>query len=95
MNIIICEVKFPDIQVMDFALNVIAKNMLSQVNDKGCSVTLVDSILDYKRYNSEVKKAGKYFVTSRGQCQLQSPFVAVVGAFRIPECGSHRVLHIL
>ena len=49
----------------DYAENVITKNMLSQVEDKVYSVTLVDSILDYRRDNSAVYKAAKYVVTRR------------------------------
>ena len=51
----------------DYAVNVIVKNMLSQVYDEGYSVTHVDSIVDHKRDDSSVYNSKKYFVTRRGQ----------------------------
>ena len=48
LNSIIYEVEFPDGQVKDYAANVIAENILSQVDDEGFSNTLLASILDYK-----------------------------------------------
>ena len=44
--------------------------MLSQVDNKECSVILVDSILDYKRYDSKLDKTNNYVVTRRVQLWL-------------------------
>ena len=41
----IYELGFPDGQVKDYATNFMAENMLSQVNEEGYSVTLVDLIV--------------------------------------------------
>ena len=65
LNSIMYEVEFPGGQVKDYASNDIAKNMLSQVDDEGYSVTLVDSILYYKRDDSAVYKVIEYVVTRR------------------------------
>ena len=46
-------------------VNVIAKSILSQVDYKGYSVTLVDSIVDYNRDDSEVDKADNYVISIR------------------------------
>ena len=35
LNSMIYEVEFPDVQVEDYAVNVIAENILSQVYDEG------------------------------------------------------------
>ena len=71
MNSMIYEVELPESQVKDYAENVIARNMLSQVYDKGYSATLVDSIVYYKRDNSAVENSDKYVVTRRGQLRLR------------------------
>ena len=42
LNYMIYDVYFPDGQVKDYSGNVIAKKMLSQVDDKIYSITLVD-----------------------------------------------------
>ena len=42
LNSTIYEVELPDVQVKDYAANIIAKNMLSQYDDKGYSVTLIN-----------------------------------------------------
>ena len=49
LNYMICKVEFPDVQMKYYAENFIAKNMVSQVNDKGYSFNLVNPIVDYKR----------------------------------------------
>ena len=71
MKSMIYEVELPESQVKDYAENVIARNMLSQVYDKGYSATLVDSIVYYKRDNSAVENSDKYVVTRRGQLRLR------------------------
>ena len=47
-------VEFPDGQVKDYVVNAIAENMLSQVDDKLYSATIVDLIVDYNRDDSSV-----------------------------------------
>ena len=46
----ICEVYLPDAQVNYYAENVISDNIISQVDDEGYSVALIDSIVDYNIY---------------------------------------------
>ena len=69
---IIYEVQFPDFQVKYYVENSITENILSQVDDEGCSVTIVDSIVDYKRYYLAVDKAKNYGVTRRGQRRFRN-----------------------
>ena len=47
----------------DYAVNVIAKNILSQFDDKSYIGTLVYSIVYYNIDDSEVEKADKYIFT--------------------------------
>jgi hypothetical protein len=46
------EVEFPDGQVKEYAANVIAKNMLSQIDGDGFSTTLMESIVDHMKDES-------------------------------------------
>jgi hypothetical protein len=48
-NTMVYEVKFPDGQVKEYAANIIAENMLTQVDSEGYSMTLLDAKVDYKR----------------------------------------------
>jgi hypothetical protein len=45
----IYEVEFPDGQIKEYAANIIAENMLTQVNSGGYSTTIMDGIIDYKK----------------------------------------------
>ena len=54
-----------------YAEDVIAKNMLSQVDDEGYSTTLINSVVEYKRYVSAVYKADKYIFTRIGHRRLR------------------------
>ena len=46
LNTIIYEVEFPDGQVKDYAANVIAENMLTQVDSDGFTLSMMDGIID-------------------------------------------------
>ena len=68
LNTIIYEVEFPDGQVKDNAANVIAENMLTQVDSDGFALTMMDGIIDYERDNAvAIPKSDAYIVTRRGR----------------------------
>ena len=46
MNTVVYEVEFPDGQVKEYAANVIADNILRQVDHEGYSTTLMEGIID-------------------------------------------------
>jgi hypothetical protein len=71
LNSIIYEVEFPDGQVREYSANVIAENMLSQVDDDGYSRTLMEALIDYKRDETAVPIADKHVVTRSGQKRLR------------------------
>ena len=49
-------------------MNVIAENMLTQVDKNGFSLSLMEVIVDYKRDNAMAfSKDDKYLVTRHGQ----------------------------
>ena len=47
LNSIIYDVEFPDGQVKEYATNIIAENMLTQVDSDGMSTTLMEAIVDH------------------------------------------------
>jgi len=72
LNSIVYEVEFPDGQVKEYAANLIAENMLSQVDHEGYSTTLMAGIVDYHKDEAmAVPKADKWVVTKRGQRRLR------------------------
>ena len=65
-NSIVYHVEFPDREIKEYAANGIAENMLSQVDNEGFTITLLDSILDYKKDGSAVDKNEQYATTKGG-----------------------------
>ena len=66
LNSIVYDVEFPDGAVKQYAANVIAENMYSQMDSEGYSSLLLDSILDWKRDEDAVRMEDKYIVTKTG-----------------------------
>ena len=52
LNTMVYDVEFPDGEIREYAANVIAENILSQVDENGYTTTMLDSILDYKKDGS-------------------------------------------
>ena len=48
LNTITYDVEFPNGQVKEYGANIIAENMLTQVDSDGYSLSLMDSIIDHK-----------------------------------------------
>jgi hypothetical protein len=72
LNWIVYEVEFPDGQVKEYAANVIAENMLTQVYSDGYSTTILKSIINYQKDEAvAVSKADKYVYTRSGQKRLR------------------------
>jgi len=71
LNSMIYEVEFPDGQIKEYAANIIAKNILTQVDSDGYSITMMEGIIDYKKDNAVVvSKGDAYVVTHRGQRRM-------------------------
>ena len=71
LNSIICEVEFPDNQMKEHAANVLAENLLSQVDSEGFSASLFDGILDWCKDSNAVEMKDRFLVTKRGQRRLK------------------------
>jgi hypothetical protein len=76
LNSIVYEVEFPDGQVKEYAANVIAENMLTQVDSDGYSTTILKAIIDYRKDEAvAVPKADRHVYTSSGQKRLRKTTV--------------------
>ena len=65
------DVEFSDGQVKEYGTNIIAKNMLTQVDLDGYSLSLMDSIVDHHKDPSEaIPVEDKYIRTKSGQRRL-------------------------
>lgn len=58
-----------------YAANVIAENMYSQVDSEGHNQVLLDSIMDYTRSPAAVRKSDMYVYTKSGQRRLRQTTV--------------------
>ena len=67
LNTVLYDIEFPDGQVREYAANVIAENMLTQVDSEGFTLTMMKGIVDYKMDPAvAVPKDEKYLITKSG-----------------------------
>ena len=72
LNTITYDIEFPDGQVKEYGANIIAENMLTQVDSDGYSLSLMDSIIDHQRDPSQaILMEDKYITTKSGQKRLR------------------------
>ena len=72
LNTVLYDVEFPDGQVREYAANVIAENILTQVNSDGFTLTMMKGIVDYKMDPAvAIPKDEKYLITKSGRRQLR------------------------
>jgi hypothetical protein len=68
LNSLMYEVEMPDGQVKEYCANIIAQNMLAQVDTDGYSKTLMEGIVDHRRdHNKAVSADDAYVMTKTGQ----------------------------
>ena len=72
LNTITYDVELPDGQVKEYSANIIAENMLTQVDSDGYSLSLMDSIIDHQRDPSQaIPMEDKHITTKSGQKRLR------------------------
>ena len=72
LNSIIYDVEFPDGQVKEYAANIIAENMLTQVDSDGMSATLMEAIVEHRRDEEKaLQHHDKYVQTKNGRHHLR------------------------
>ena len=62
---LVYNVEFPDGAVKNYAANLIAENVLSQVNLNGYYTNTMEEILDHERDGTAVRMADKFFKTKQ------------------------------
>ena len=67
LNSLIYEVEFSDGQVREYAANVIAESMLTQVDADGFSTSIMDGIIDFRKDANAVSKNDRWVLTKSGQ----------------------------
>lgn len=70
LNTIVYDVEFPDGAVRQYAANIIAENMYSQVDSEGFQYELLDSIIDCAKDGNALEKGQEYVVTKRGRQRI-------------------------
>ena len=82
LNTITYDIEFPDGQVKEYSANIIAENMLTQVDSDGYSLSLMDSIIDHQRDPSQaILMEDKYITTKSGQKRLRK----TTKGWRLPD----------
>ena len=76
LNSIVYDVEFPAGKIREYAANVIAENILTQVDEDGFSLSLMEGIVGYKRDPATaLSKDDNYFLIRRGQKRLRKTTV--------------------
>ena len=71
LNTTIYDVEFPDGEIREYAANVIAENLYSQVDIEGHSVQVLDAIIDFKKDGNAFEKADMNTTTRSGRRRLR------------------------
>ena len=71
LNTTVYDVEFPDGAVVQYSANLIAENLLSQVDEDGHQYHVLDSIVDFATDGNAVAKGDEYVITPRGQQRLR------------------------
>ena len=61
LNTLVYDIDFPDGDVKKYYANIIAENLLAQVDPEGFHTNVLEAILDHKRDGTAVPMSGKYF----------------------------------
>jgi hypothetical protein len=67
MDTRVYEVEFADGEVLEYAANIIAENLYSQVDSEGCRFVLLDSIVDHRKEPSATSKDDEFVVKNGKQ----------------------------
>lgn len=71
LNTMVYECEFPDGAVREYAANVIAENILKQVDSSGRQSHVMDGIIGHRKTGQAVTKDNMFVVTKRGRRKLR------------------------
>ena len=76
LNTMFYEVESPNRDVKEYAANIIANNILTQVESDGYYPTIMEGIIYYKRdYKVDILKSNMFVVTNRGHNNMSKTTV--------------------
>ena len=67
LNTLMYDIELPNGDVIKYAANIIAVNLLAQVDPEGYHTNVLEAILDHKRDGTAVPMSGKYLNTKQGR----------------------------
>jgi hypothetical protein len=71
MNSMTYNVRFPDGDVKEYAANIIAENLLNQINDEGFSTTMVEAVVDHRKTDAAVAPDDMYTISHNGTKRIR------------------------
>ena len=75
LNIMLYDVQLPDGSINPYSANLIAKNILMQVDGNGLHHQLLEGILDHSKEKQSIENRDKYFVSKRGRQSMRKTTV--------------------
>ena len=75
LNTAIYDVEFPEGRTKEYGANIIAENILNQVNQDGYHSQMLEGVLDHRKEDSAVSMGNKWTTTRRGNYSLQKTTV--------------------
>ena len=75
LNTLMYDIEFPNGDVRKYAANIVAVNLLAQVDPEGFHTNVLEAILDHKRDGTAVPMSGKYLKTKKGRQTQQKTTV--------------------
>ena len=71
LNTIVYDVQFPDGEIKEYVVNVIAENMYSQVDTDGYRYQILDCITDHRKNKNALEKDELYITTKSGHRRMR------------------------
>jgi hypothetical protein len=82
LNTITYDVEFDDGEVLEYAANIIAENLLSQVDDEGFTITRLQSIVDHRKGDDALSNENAFTTNRLGVKRLRKSTVGWSLKFR-------------
>jgi hypothetical protein len=70
-NSLTYDVRFPDGDVKEYSANVIAENLLDQIDNEGFSTTMVDYVVDHRTMDAAITRDEMYTISHNGTRCIQ------------------------
>ena len=75
LNTVVYDIEFPDWVIKPYATNIIAENIMRQVDTDEHYSQMLDAIVDHRKDDRAVTKEQKYITTKRGNRKLHQTTV--------------------